>query len=180
MSPLFTNNGKLLQKDGKLATDIRCCCGGEYGIFICNSNSILDDDFDVFLNGNFIGKHIAPNGIVGGEFWRTNNLITRQVLTCANCLICDNDIDRAFINNELCDVCANSLNINDQLVNKNLFINGVNSINMINTKINGAGNYGRIWVFKFSLNPISVTNILLSDAYSGVNGQSFGPYNFII
>ena len=183
MSPLFTYKGKLLQKDGKLANNKNCCCDKfDYGIMICNANSVLDDNFDIFLNGNLIGQHIAPDGIVGGEFWVTNNAITRQLLICANCIICDNDPEGsgATVFNELCDACANSPNIQDQLVNKNFFIPGNNTINMVNTQMNFEGNYGRIWVFRFSKNPLALNAILLSNEYSGADGQSFGPYNFII
>ena len=166
MSPLFTYKGKLLQKNGKLANNQNCCCDNEYGIMICNSNSILDDNFDVFLNNNKIGVHLAPNGIIGGEFWVTDNAITRQILTCAQCDLCNNDF-------ELCITCAGSNDIIDGIIPKNLFVQGLNTLRMFNTQANGSGNYGRVWVFKFSKNPPAVKAIPLSATYSGNNGQSF-------
>ena len=184
MSPLYLYDGKLLAVDGKLAGNENCCCDQfEYGILTCNANSVTDDNFDIFLNGENIGTHIgAQDNVVNGSFWSTNNTITRQLLTCANCIICDNDPEgsEATVENELCDTCANSPDIQDQLVNKNLFIPGNNTINMVNTQTNLAGNYGRVWVFKFSKNPLALNAILLSSEYLGNNGASFGPYNFII
>lgn len=184
MSPLFTYNGKLLVVDGKLATNENCCCDQfEYGILTCNANFVTDDNFDVLLNGTKIGTHIGQqNNVANGSFWSTNNTITRQLLTCANCIICDNDPDLGggIVNDELCDACANSPDIQDQLVNKNLFIPGNNTINMVNTQTNLENNYGRVWVFRFSKNPLTLNAILLSDKYEGLNGESFGPYNFII
>ena len=161
-----------------------CCCDKfEYAILTCNANSVTDDNFDVFLNGTNIGTHIgAQNTVVNGSFWSTDNAITRQLLTCANCIICDNDPEGsgATVENELCDACANSPNIVDKVVQKKLFIQGNNTLEMINTQMNQAGNYGRVWVFRFKKNPPALDAILVSSEYTGPDGANFGPYNFNI
>lgn len=157
-----------------------CCSGNEecvlgYAIFICNSNAITDDDFDVYLNGTKIGTHRAREYTPAGEFWRTDASISRTMLSSVNCPLCEYDYD-------LNTTCANSTYIIEQALDPALFVLGANTVEMTNTQSNNQNNYGRIWVLAFckdNANNVRVLEIPLNAQYNGYSYESFS-YNFTL
>lgn len=199
--------GELLSRCDSLSTNEKCCCCAlGWGIMICNSNAVTDDDFDVVLNGETIGQHEAKEYSVKGEFWRTDSSITKEAL-CVPDAGGASDPELCGPNNPSCfpaaaewpDVtcvpCATSSDMSDKDVDVTLFKQGTNTLEMINTNANYCektlpeyepelcANYGRIWVFEFckkSDGTVELSKILFSGVYQGYPGANAGPYTFSI
>jgi hypothetical protein len=54
MATIKTKNGKVLIKDGKVSCE---CCETGYTLCIDNTNQILDNSWNVEINGNFIAYY---------------------------------------------------------------------------------------------------------------------------
>lgn len=180
--------GSLIRRCNNLATtESCCCCAFGWGIMICNANAITDDDFDVKLNGTQIGQHLAPTDDVRGEFWRTDSSITKASL-CAILSPAVNDGNlcgpnygnSGFMTTPL-ESCAEAGAVVEQSVSSSLFVKGLNTLEMTDTKDNLEGNWGRVWVFQFckTSSGVEVSKFLLSTVYGGYIGET-QTFNFTI
>jgi hypothetical protein len=125
---------------------------------ICNSNGIKDDNFDIYLNGtgpsNYIGAvDLSTNTYTGSLFVAslTPLTITEPDFTCPLEGMMVYEFDPALV------------------------VGGVNTIYMVNTQNNGAGNFGEIGVRNYQLsgpnliNPCVVANLQYGYAESGTS-----------
>lgn len=135
--------------------DTPCCCGFEYTIEICNSNSVTDDDWRVELNGKNIGTHSAPGMILAGTVWRTNDQIE---VGCGT--------------------------VTYKTLSKADFVNGSNSLYMTITALYNYNNYGtvtvRSWKWDAGQNAFVENSVLLSDEYIGPSQIGYvTSFNFV-
>lgn len=186
--------GPIVSRCNALGTDIKCCCCAlGWGIMICNSNAITDDDFDVVLNGETIGQHEAREYSVKGEFWASDPSITKDALCNPDSpVLGDNELcgptnfsctDTAAYYGITCEPCAQSSEVSDKTVSADAFKQGANTLVMVNTNANYCekdpdylcANYGRVWVFQFCKDgdgEVRLSKILLSSSYEGMPGGS--------
>lgn len=47
-------SGNVILKNGKPSCD---CCGGEWSICADNTNEVLDNSWDIYINNNFVGSY---------------------------------------------------------------------------------------------------------------------------
>tara|TARA_B100001778_G_scaffold217232_1_gene179958 strand:- start:11834 stop:12496 length:663 start_codon:yes stop_codon:yes gene_type:complete len=121
---------------------------------ICNENSLLDDNFDIYLNGVNIGAvDLSQNAQVGSVFIAT---LTPMIITQPD-FVCP-------LNN------MTIYNFDPQLLSNR------NTIEMKNTKNNGNGNQGTIQVRNYKngagislIEPCTVTDF----TFSGASGLDF-------
>jgi hypothetical protein len=130
-------------------------CNNKVLVFqVCNSNSEKDDNFDVYLNGAYIGAlDLNYNSQVGSVF--IANLDPLLAITEPN-FVCPMELIQVYRFNPL-------------------ILNSINTIELRNTQSNNNGNYGIIGVSNYEIsgsslvNPCQIANI----EYSGNTGQSF-------
>lgn len=138
-----------------------CCNNYEFAIMVCNVNYAADDNFNLELNGNNIKfLDLSAPGVQNGCFLVTHPSITTEFL----CGI------------SYGNVCSCISTIGVETIDKNNFIEGENSLNMINAGSNFNANYGVVIVWRFKLNgngDIESTEVLLNTDYYGGNFQSF-------
>lgn len=142
-----------------LPTTVDVCVIG-----ICNSNSILDDKFSVFLNSNFIGYYD------GGANTLRNSLFLGNMTDA----ITQASQDTVNVS------CKSSIALANRMTYRfsPLFVvAGQNTLVMTNIETHGSGNVGAIKVLKYSLNistgVLSEVSTLLTTTYSGTTGMSF-------
>lgn len=123
-------------------------------IQICNSNSAIDDNFEVYLNDVLIGEvDLNENAQIGSVF--IASVDTPEIL--------DPDFS-----------CA----IEDMVYyyfNPNLLVGGTNTINMVNIQNNGNGNAGTVEIRNYLLNAgdLEAPCFVADMVYSGSSGASF-------
>ena len=151
-----------------------CLCATEAVIYICNSNHITDDNFDVFLNGSNIGsisliansETTCTDQDAPGGWWSTDPDVIPQNI--------GNSTTDCFGNNlpsdPLWDCCVDGL-VTFTLT-KSLLTEGANTIHMQNTNDNGFGNFGRVGVFKVASSGYICEHVV-DEYYSAGHGQSF-------
>lgn len=122
---------------------------------ICNSNKIIDDNFEIQLNGVVIGNvDLNADALIGSIFIASPN---------TNLTIINPDF-----------ICPLSAMVT-YFFNESIIIDGINTIYMRNTQSNGRGNAGTIGVRVYDVvgntlsNPIIVSNV----PYSPPGGQDF-------
>lgn len=119
---------------------------------VCNENSSRDDNFDLYLNNQFIGAlDLNQNAQVGSIFigsTDTNKVITQPDFICplANMVV--------------------------YYFNPLILTTGLNTIFMDNTQDNGNGNAGTIQMRNYEIDPTD-PNALINPCV--VSDQSFGP-----
>ena len=140
-------------------TDAPVCPDRTLVFQVCNSNSAKDDNFDVYLNNNYIGAlDLNANSQVGSVFIATTN---------ASATITSSDF-----------VCPLN-NMVTYRFDPNFVVGGANTLELRNTQNNSNGNYGTIGMRNYLTtgnnlsSPCVVTNLI----YSGSSGQSF-TFNF--
>jgi len=122
-------------------------------IQVCNANAIIDDNFDVVLNGTTIGSlDLNQMARIGSVF-----------IADASATISSADFE-----------CA----ISDMVTyrfNRSLIRNGTNNLKMINTQQNQHGNWGTVGVRSYLNNGgrLSSPEVIANLTYGGGNGQSF-------
>lgn len=118
---------------------------------VCNSNSSKDDNFNMYLNDNFIGYlDLSQNAQVGGIFIATTNENANVVLgdfACPLTLMVTNRFDPSFLNY------------------------GTNILEMRNAQDNGNGNFGTINVRNYEVNGDELSNPCV------VQDVEFGYFN---
>jgi len=144
-------------------TDACCDCGGSapicpdktFVLQVCNSNSARDDNFDVYLNNNFIGAlDLNQDAQIGSIFigdTDTNKQVTVPDFTCPLSGMVTYHFDPSFI------------------------LGGENTLEMRNTQNNGNGNAGSVEIRNYETtgndldNPCIITDL----AYGGASGADF-------
>lgn len=122
---------------------------------VCNSNSAKDDNFDVYLNNNYIGfLDLSANAQVGSIFIATTN---------ASADLVSGDF-----------VCPLSL-METYRFNPSFVVYGTNTLELRNAQNNGNGNYGTIGIRNYLVdgNDLSSPCVVANLEYSGDSGQSF-------
>jgi hypothetical protein len=131
-------------------------------IQICNSNSIPDDDFKVYLNGTYLGDitSLGTNSCTGAFF-----------IADSSATLDPKDSDLLCDSGGKCSVSSSAI----IRFSKNLLIRGKNIVAMENIKDNGRGN-GGTWQVRNYLNtngkltcPCNVANF----SFSGGEGANF-------
>lgn len=155
-----------------------CVCNTEAVIYICNSNHWTDDNFDVKLNGTNIGslnlisepygeEYCASEGNnAPGGWWSTSTDITPHTIgSSGGDCVPDNQP-----NDRLWSCCVNGLTT--FTLSKSLFIEGSNTLEMINTADNGEGNFGHIGIFHVNSTGYICEHVI-DQTYSGAGGEDF-------
>jgi hypothetical protein len=147
--------------DSALACDcgeIPSCPDRRVVFQICNSNSALDDNFDIYLNDTYIGAvDLSTNAQVGSVFIADLNT---AVELASSDFVCP-----------LSGMVTYHFNPS--------ILQASNVLEMRNTQNNDNGNFGQIGVRNYSLsgtdlsNPCVITNL----QYEGASGESF-TFNF--
>jgi len=104
------------------AYSVKCCCCDYLVLAIVNSNSALDDDFRIYLNGVDIGTINNSSNACTGRLWSTNTDI-------------DTYTGSGF--------CQTSLEATLEL-DTDLLVEGENDLMIETTLANGNGNFGVI------------------------------------
>jgi len=126
---------------------------------VCNSNAITDDNFDVYLNNNYIGAlDLNGNAQNGSVFLATlngaANIVSSDFVCPLNNMV-TYTFDPAFV------------------------VGGANTLELRNTQDNGSGNFGSIGLRNYltSGNNLSSPCVVADLTYSGGAGVSF-TFNF--
>ena len=125
---------------------------------ICNQNGIIDDNFDIFLNGTYIGAvDLSVAAQIGSVFIGDLDLDTTLV---------DSDFDCALV-----DVVT--YHFDPALIQQN------NIVEMRNTQNNGSGNEGTIGVRNYLITGTDLSDpcLIANLTYSGSSGLDF-TFNF--
>jgi hypothetical protein len=149
--------------DATSASESCCSCGTDAPVCpdrtlvfqVCNSNAAKDDNFDVYLNNNYIGAlDLNSNTQVGSVFIASSN--TSAAVTSSDF------------------VCPLNLMVTYHF-DPNFVVGGVNTLELRNTQSNNNGNYGSIGLRNY----LTTGNVLNSPCvvdnlvYSGGTGSSF-------
>ena len=124
-------------------------------IQVCNQNSARDDNFNVFLNGTYIGfLDLSQNDQVGSIMIATTN-------TNANVLVGD-------------FACPLTL-MQTYRFNPSLLLFGPNTLEMRNAQVNNNGNAGTVSIRNYEVIDNDLINpcVIADLTYSGTNGASF-------
>lgn len=121
---------------------------------VCNSNSAKDDNFNLYLNNNFIGLlDLSQNAQVGGVFIATTNASADLVsgdFACPLTLMVTNRFNPSFL------------------------VYGTNVLEMRNAQNNGNGNYGTVSVRNYLVdgNDLSSPCVVADMIFSPASGSS--------
>lgn len=120
---------------------------------VCNSNALVDDNFDVFLNGVLIGNlDLQQPAQVGSVFIGSTSTLTigTSDFTCP-------------------------LNLMQEFFFDPALISTTNVIDMVNTQNNGNGNAGTFEIRNYELTGTVLSNacIVKNANFEGVSGDSF-------
>lgn len=127
-------------------------------IQICNQNAVIDDNFDIYLNDNYIGAvDLNSNAQIGSVFIADLNpaiSVTSSDFACPLAGMVTYRFDPAYLQ-------AN------------------NVLEMRNTQNNGSGNFGTVGIRNYLLSGTSLTSpcVIADLTYSGASGLSF-TFNF--
>lgn len=141
---------------GEVSTGLPTPSGQVFVMQVCNSNSAKDDNFDVYLNGNYIGAlDLSINAQVGGVFIGS---------TDSNLTISDSGA--GF-------VCPIAL-MDVFHFNPSYLVAGNNNIYMENTQRNNNGNFGTIELRHYEIGADGITLTEVEDiadlTFSGATG----------
>jgi hypothetical protein len=165
--PLYLKNGKLLVSGGKLAAGANCCncCDNVLVIIVYNSNSALDDNMEVKLNGTSLGTiDNSTNTCTGRVFYVVVTADAGPGVT-ANRLkaTCGGPIACGTTNFEAAQSFA-----------AGLLINGANALRIESTNDANNGNFGTVWVGCVTWNEAAgcynANKVLLNSSYSHAEG----------
>ena len=135
------------------APQVPVCSNRVVVIQICNSNSITDDNFDIYLNNAYIGAvNLSANAQVGSVFIGNTN--PNFVITSAD-FVCPT-------------VGMQIYRFRSSLLKTN------NVIDMVNTSNNGAGNAGTVGIRNYFLsgNNLSAPCVIADLNFSPPSGES--------
>ena len=142
----------------------KCCCPFDLVIYICNSNALVDDDFDVKINGTTITTlHLNSNSCVGC-FLTTIGTLTPAEFNARN--------------SNIIPTCCIPL-MTEVLFSTGEILSGTNVLRMQNIATHGNGNYGTVGIWRTNKDG-HICQTLHNGVYSGVTGQSFNfHFNWI-
>ena len=126
---------------------------------ICNSNSVTDDNFDIYLNDNYIGfLDLEENRVQNGSIF-----------------IATNNEDLSLVSGDF--VCPLTL-METYRFSPSYVVYGENKLEMRNAKNNGRGNYGEIGVRNYLIDgdELSSPCVVANLEYRGGSGRSFVLY----
>lgn len=127
---------------------------------ICNSNAERDDNFDIYLNGTYIGAvDLSTDALVGSVFIAS---LSTPTITSTD-FVCP-----------ISDMVA-------YYFDPSLVVGGTNTIHMVNTRNNGDGNFGTVGVrnYLISGDTLSSPCVVTDLTYSGDSGSSFElPFSY--
>ena len=151
----MSTNGSGVVPANCVGTDFNPVCTDRVIVIqICNSNSIIDDNFSILLNDNIIGTvDLNSNSRVGAILIGSTN---------ASLFLAESTF--------LCPIAEMSVHY----FNPNILLAGFNTLDMINVRDNGLANYGMIQAKSFEIigselkNPCDIDSI----AFGGDGGVS--------
>jgi hypothetical protein len=134
-------------------------------IQICNSNAVVDDQFDVYLNGTNIGRYNGDaNAHVNTIFYGTTVAVDTSTLGLAGKCACTPSTYTTY-----------------RAFDPSPIVTGTNTLSMKNVISDRYGNMGTLQVFKALLNlasgVVTWSSTVLNTNYSGTSGASF-TYTF--
>jgi hypothetical protein len=121
---------------------------------ICNFNAAKDDNFDIYLNGTYIGAvDLSQDAQVGSVF------------------IADTDTSVGLISSDFACPLSNMVTYH---FNPNL-LSGSNVLEMRNTQTNNNGNFGTVGIRNYQISGNSLSNpcVIANLEYMGPDGASF-------
>jgi hypothetical protein len=130
----------------------------DYVVMICNSNGITDDNFNCFLNNQFIiSLDLSRDGVCNGVWLTTDPTITP-------------DKDPCYISN-CCQSQITQITMSPGLLN----IGGDNTLRMVKIQDNKKGNLGLVNVMGFAKAPDwKLAKIYLATTYWSPTGAPVG------
>lgn len=140
---LRIHDGKLVvTADGKLAI----CAGGAIVIAIINTNSLMDDNFRVTLNGTVLGEIDNSGNGCTGRLFSTQDGIANYT-----------GMPACFFG---------AYNLQPTLVfNRNLLIAGQNTLTITVIQVNGSGNFGALQIVILNETNTAIQKTLLNSSY---------------
>jgi len=156
-SPLVNDTLNLMFNCPEESTGTAPTCPDRALVFqVCNENSAKDDNFNIYLNDNFIGYlDLSQNAQVGGIFIATTNAnanVTSGDFACPLALMETNRFDPSFL------------------------VYGTNILEMRNAQLNNNGNMGTISVRNYLVdgNDLSSPCVVADMTFGGApTGTSF-------
>ena len=155
-SPLLSDNLNLtFTCPDEAPSDAPTCPDRALVFQVCNSNYAKDDNFDVYLNNNYIGfLDLNQNAQVGSIFiatTNTNSNITSGDFACPLGLMDTYTFDPSFV------------------------VYGTNVLELRNAQNNANGNYGEIGIRNYLIDGDNLSSPCVVDniTYNGVSGVSF-------
>lgn len=156
-SPLVNDTLNLMFNCPEESTGTAPTCPDRALVFqVCNENSQRDDNFNIYLNDNFIGYlDLSQNAQVGGIFIATTNAnanVTSGDFACPLALMVTNRFDPSFL------------------------VYGTNILEMRNAQLNNNGNMGTISVRNYLVdgNDLSSPCVVADMTFGGApTGTSF-------
>ena len=155
-SPLVNDNLNLTFTCPDEAPSAAPICPDRALVFqVCNQNSIPDDNFDIYLNNNFLGYlDLSQNAQVGGIFIATNNPSANVVsgdFACPLDLMVTNRFDPSYL------------------------VYGENILEMRSAGLNNRGNKGTVSVRNYLVdgNNLSSPCVVADMNFQGSTGESF-------
>ena len=121
---------------------------------ICNSNSVIDDNFDIFLNDVYIGAvDLNQNAQIGSVF--IGSLGTPEITSSDFVCPLEDMVTYYF--------------------DPAIIVGGINTVKMVNTQNNGSGNAGDVGVRNYLItgDELSAPCVVDDLAYSGASGSNF-------
>ena len=154
-SPIVNDNLSLTFDCPDTPSEAPTCPDRALVFQICNSNSAKDDNFDVYLNNNYIGfLDLNSNSQVGSVFIATTNASADLVsgdFVCPLTLMDTYRFDPSFV------------------------LYGTNTLELRNAQNNANGNYGVIGVRNYLVDgdDLSAPCVVANLEYSGPSGSDF-------
>lgn len=163
----ITTNAGILYKPYSIIGDStqQFCCStlSAYCFYICNSNSLKDDDFEIYLNGTSVGSAIlGQDAEIGSIFFGGTSSLNVFNFETAIPFICPLNLMVNYY-------------FNPSLISNN----STNTLSMINRVQNNNGNAGSLQLAIFEvcsgkdITSVTNTEIIYTFDYTGDTGDNF-------
>ena len=132
-------------------------------IQICNINQAEDDNFDIYLNNEYIGHiDLTMSGVLNGGMFIGDNSFPLTIVQPDFCCPIDPQIMPTF-------------SFPTHLVQY-----GINTLKFVRTQNNGNGNYGSIAIRNYTRDGVTLINPCYIDTlfYHGPNPDGYSEYTF--
>ena len=155
-SPLVNDTLNLMFNCPEESTGTAPTCPDRALVFqVCNSNSAKDDNFNVYLNSNYIGYlDLSANAQVGGLYIATTN---ESLSLASGDFACPLPLMETF------------------RFDPSFLVYGTNTLFLENAQNNGNGNYGTIGIRNYEIDGDTLSNpcVVADLEYSGSSGANF-------